>query len=137
MYGASDSGSGGANIGARRTRCCMADDTQTFKAQDPLDQLVHELLECGAVLSQMISHMVEFEASGRAAPDSAAIPDVAHDLIRCVIADVRKGFSRRDIKVAARMVKQVTAAICNDIFYIPPGEVDRLLSEEADAEDEE
>jgi len=115
----------------------MTDDTQTFKAQDPLDELVHELLECGAVLSQMISHMVEFEASGRAAPDSAAIPDVAHDLIRCVIADVRKGFSRRDIKVAARMVKQVTAAICNDIFYIPPGEVDRLLSEEADAEDEE
>jgi hypothetical protein len=115
----------------------MTDDTQTFKAQDPLDELIHELLECGAVLSQMVSQMVEFEASGRAVPDSAPIPDIAHDLIGSVSTDVRHGFSRRDIKVAARMVKQVTAAICSDIFYIPAEALDRLQAEEADAEDEE
>jgi hypothetical protein len=115
----------------------MTDDTETFKAQDPLDDLVHELLECGAVLSQMISGMVEFEASGRAVPDTAPIPEIAHDLIRSVSTDVRHGFSRRDIKVAARMVKQVTAAICSDIFYVPPEQLDRLLAEEPDAEDEE
>jgi hypothetical protein len=78
--------------------------------------------------------MVEFEASGRSAPDTAPIPEVAHDLIRSVSTDVRHEFSRRDLRTAAKIVKQITAAICNDIFYIPPEEIDRLLSEDPDGD---
>jgi len=110
----------------------MTDDTPVRETNDPLDDLVDELLECGAVLSQMISGMVRFEASGRAVPDSAPIPDVAHDLIRSVSIDLRHQHSRRDIKVAAKIVKQVTEAICSDIFIVDPDELDRLLAEQGD-----
>ncbi len=79
-----------------------------------------QLLECGAVLSQLISGMVEFSASGRAAPDAAPIPEIAHSLIRGVLDDVAKRHSKRDIKVAAAIVEEATAAMCNDIFYVGP-----------------
>jgi hypothetical protein len=86
----------------------------------PLDQLVAELLGCGAVLSQMISSMVRFEASGRSSPDAAPIPDVAHSLVRDVLGGVAKRYSNRDIKVAAAIVKEATRAITEDIFFVAP-----------------
>ncbi len=79
-----------------------------------------QLLECGAVVSQLISGMVEFSASGRAAPDAAPIPEIAHSLIRGVLDDVAKRHSKRDITVAAAIVEEATAAMCNDIFYVGP-----------------
>ena len=96
----------------------MTDHLDSFQPPDALDDLVTQLLECGGVLSSIISHMVEFEASGRSAPDAAPIPEVAHSLIRGVLDNVGKRHSKRDIKVASRIVKEATAAICDDIFYV-------------------
>jgi hypothetical protein len=90
-----------------------------------VDELVTQLLECGAVLSQIISHMVAFEQSGRSSPDSAPIPEVAHELLSGVLADLRRRHSRRDIRVAARIVREATEAIGENIFLVPAEVVDR------------
>ena len=87
---------------------------------DPLDELVTHLLDCGGVLSQIISRMVEFQASGRSAPDAAPIPDVAHSLIREVAVPVARDYSKRDLRVAAKIVDQVTEAICENIYGVDP-----------------
>jgi hypothetical protein len=110
----------------------MTNHNPSLHTPDALDQLVDELLGCGAVLSQMIGHMVEFESSGRTAPDAAPIPEVAHELIRGVSKHVAHRYSRRDIKTAAKIVKDVTDAICSEVIYVPPEEVDRLLEEGPD-----
>ena len=98
----------------------MTDQSTSNGARDPLDDLVSELLECGGVLSQIISHMIEFEASGKSAPDAAPIPEVAHSLIRSVIGHVQLRNSRGHIRAAARIVGEVTEAICNEIYFVPP-----------------
>ena len=64
--------------------------------------------------------MVEFQAAGRSAPDTAPIPEVAHSLIRSVLKDVVKRHSKRDVTVAAAIVKQATRLICDEIFYVGP-----------------
>ena len=87
---------------------------------DPLDDLVSELLGCGAVLSQIIGRMIEFEASGRSDPHAAAIPDVAHSVIRSVLDDVKGRHADAEIRATALIVSEVTDAICNDIFFVAP-----------------
>jgi hypothetical protein len=89
------------------------------QSHDELDELVSQLLGCGAVLSQIISHMVRCEAEGRSAPDAAPIPEVAHSLIRSVLTDVGRARSRRDLRSAAAIVSQVTEAISEEIFMVP------------------
>lgn len=88
--------------------------------EDSLDELVIELLACGGALSQMITGMVEFSASGRSAPDAPPIPDVARSLIRDVCRGLAKRHSKRDVRVAAAIVREATDAICNDIFAVNP-----------------
>jgi hypothetical protein len=96
-------------------------DSHDVPPPDALDDLVKQLLECGGVLSQIIASMVEFQSSGRSAPDAAPIPEVAHTLIRSVIEDVvGKGYSKRDLKVAARIVRETTALICSDLYVVGP-----------------
>jgi hypothetical protein len=90
-----------------------------------VDELVTQLLECGAVLSQIISHMVAFEHSGRSLPDTAPIPEVAHELLGSVLGDLRRRHSRRDIRVAARIVREATETIGENIFMVPFDVVDR------------
>jgi hypothetical protein len=87
---------------------------------DPLDEFVDELLECGAALSQIISHMVESRAAGRSDPGLAPIPEIAHGVIRDVLDGVRTQHSKRDIRVAAAIVGEATEAIVNDIFFVDP-----------------
>jgi hypothetical protein len=100
-----------------------------------LDELVDELLNCGGVLSQMISHMAEFSSAGRPASGVAPIPDVAHSLIRSVLDDVPKRHSKRDIRVAAMMVGEVTEAICHDIFLVSPEMVEDAAERNGQPED--
>lgn len=83
-----------------------------------IDALVAELLECGAVLSQIVAHMSLWEAGGRTAPDTAPIPVVAHGLIRSALTDVRHQHSRRDLKVAAGIVKETRQAISENLFMV-------------------
>jgi hypothetical protein len=85
---------------------------------DPVDELVTQLLASGAVLSQIISHMVRFQASGRSAPDAAPIPETAHSILRSVLDGVLKRHSRRDIQVAAAIVREATDAIADDVFFV-------------------
>jgi hypothetical protein len=98
----------------------MTDHIDSSPPPDALDDLTTQLLECGGVLSQIISHMVEYQAAGRSAPDAAPIPEVAQSLIRSVLGGVGKRHSKRDIKVAARIVKEATASICEEIFFVEP-----------------
>jgi hypothetical protein len=98
----------------------MSDQHQSPQSSDPLDELTTSLLECGAVLSQMTSHMAEFDAAGKSAPDAAPISDVAHTLIHDVLGDVRKRHSKRDIRVAGAIVAEATTAIVENIFYVGP-----------------
>ncbi len=102
----------------------MSDQITASPPSDPLDELVNELLLCGGVLSQIVSHMVASERSGRSSPDAAPIPEVARFLIRSVIGDAGKRYSKRDIKVACRLVGDVTHAICEEIFFVGPDETE-------------
>jgi len=98
----------------------VTDHVDQSRPPDALDELVTELLDCGGILSQIISRMVEFQATGRSASDAAPIPEVAHSLIRSVLQDVAERHSRRDVKVAAAIVKQATGLICDEIFHVGP-----------------
>ncbi len=87
---------------------------------DALDDFVSQLLDCGGVLSQIISSMVEFQSSGRSAPEAAPIPEVAHTLIRSVLEGADSRYSKRDIKVAARLVRETTQLICSELYVVGP-----------------
>lgn len=95
-------------------------DSLSSRPPDALDDFVTQLLECGGVLSQIISAMVEFQSSGRSAPDTAPIPEVAHSVIRDVLGDLGKRYPKRDVKVAARIVREATEAMCSDLFVLGP-----------------
>jgi hypothetical protein len=86
---------------------------------DALDELVSQLLGCSAVLSQMISRMVEWESAGHSAPDAAPIPTVAHEPIGSVLDEVKRRHSRRDLIVAASIVGEATNAMTENIFFVP------------------
>jgi hypothetical protein len=97
----------------------MSDQSTSTNSPAALDELVSQLLSCGAVLSQIIGRMVQFEAAGRSAPDAAPIPDVAHSVIRGVLDDVAERHPDVEIRAAAAIVNEVTDAICEDIFFVP------------------
>jgi predicted amidohydrolase len=97
----------------------MTEHAQPRQPTDALDELVSELLSCGAVLSQIIAHMVRWEAAGRSAPDAAPIPTAAHSLLRGVLTDVAQRYSRRDLKIAAAIVKGAADAISEDVLLFP------------------
>jgi hypothetical protein len=80
------------------------------------------------VLSQVIGHMVRFEASGRSATDAVPIPEVAHGLVRDVITGVRKRHSEHDVAVATKIVREATDAITSDIFLVDPDFLDAELN---------
>jgi hypothetical protein len=85
-----------------------------------LDELTTQLLACGGVLSQIISHMVQTEAAGRSAPDAAPIPEVAHALIREVIGTMAAAHPAAEIKMTASIIGEITNAISENIFFVPP-----------------
>ena len=87
---------------------------------DPLDELTTQLLEVGAVLSQVVGRMVAFQAAGRAAPDSAPLPEVAQSLVRGVLNEVGLKHSKRDIRVAAAIIDEAEEAIRENIFFVGP-----------------
>ncbi|HTU31952.1 MAG TPA: hypothetical protein VMF07_21355 [Solirubrobacteraceae bacterium] len=95
-------------------------DSTDVPPPDALDELVKQLLECGGVLSQIIASMVEFQAAGRSAPDSAPIPEVAHTVIRSVLEGFGTRFSKRDLKVSARIVREATQLMCTDLYVLGP-----------------
>ena len=101
---------------------------KTSPGADALDALIAELLDCGGALSQIITGMHEFEASGPSSPDLRPIPEVAHSLIRSVVEDLPKRHSDEAIRASADIVNEITAAICDEIFIVPPEETRRSLN---------
>lgn len=97
----------------------MTEQADPTIADDPLDKLVFELLGVGAVLSQIVSHMIRSEAGGRSVPDAAPIPDVAHAVLRDVLGDLRR-HSARDLTIASAIVGEATEAICDGLFLVNP-----------------
>lgn len=105
----------------------MTDQT-TSPTAHALDALVAQLLDCGGALSQIIGRMRQFEASGLSAPDAPPILEVAHSLIRDVNAELPERHTDRELRVSAEIIEEVTTAICENIFFLPPSEVRRGLS---------
>lgn len=100
-------------------------DQRSFPTADALDALVAQLLDCGGALSQMIAGMQEFEASGQSSPDAPPILEVAHSLICDVNAELAERHTERELRVSAEIIEEVTTAICENIFFVPPSEVRR------------
>ncbi len=111
--------------------------THPFPHDAVLEELADQLLECGAVLSQIVSGMVRWQASGRSHPDAAPIPDVARSLVADVLKDVKPKHSRRDLKVAAAIVKEATEAIGENILFVDPDWFDEISENgiESDTDD--
>jgi hypothetical protein len=102
----------------------MSTQPHPNQPRDVVDELVEQLLGIGGVLSQMISHMAAFEASGRSAPDAPPVLEVAHELIRSVIGPVIARHPAADLETATTIVDEVTTEICDEIFFV--GDVDEL-----------
>ena len=101
-------------------------DQESAPTRDVLDVLVDQLLACGAPISQIMARMQEFEASGLSSPDAPPIFDVAHSVIRSVVADLAERYSEDEIRVASVIVAQATVAMCKNIFFVPPSEMRRM-----------
>lgn len=100
-------------------------DQETRPPADGLDALISALLDCGGVLSQIICRMYEFERSGLSSPDAPPILEMAHSLIRDVNAELCGRYSDDTLRVSAEIVDQVVAAICENIYFVPPSEIAR------------
>jgi hypothetical protein len=110
----------------------MTNQPHPNQPRDVLDELVEQLLMCGGVLSQMINHMAEYEASGRSAPDTPPLLEVAHELIRSVLGPVSARHPGAELEAAAQIVEEVTTEICDEIFFVddsdgPPCKPPRMV----------
>jgi hypothetical protein len=109
---------GGVKSGVLPTLNGMSEQTDPSRPDDVLDRFVGELLEAGAVLSQIVSQMARFDAAFDQTPDAVPIPQAAHELLFSVLAELKPRHSSRDWKVAAAILKEATATICNDVFFV-------------------
>jgi hypothetical protein len=86
----------------------------------PVDRLVTSLLGCGGPLSSMVNSMVEYQASGRSAPDAPPIPEVAHRLVASVVQEAVGRYTDAEIGTAAVMIDAAMDAVCENLFIVPP-----------------
>jgi hypothetical protein len=56
-------------------------------------------------------------------------------LLASVLTDVRRRYSRRDLIVAARMLKEATDQICEEVYFVPPDLADDLGDDVEDGGD--
>ncbi len=97
----------------------MSELTDPSTPDDVLERFVAELLGAGAVLSQIVSQMVRFDAEHGVNPDAVPIPQAAHELLCNGLVQVKPRHSPRDWKVAAAILKEATDAICDNVFFVP------------------
>ena len=98
----------------------MTDSASASLPPDALDRLTTSLLECGGVLSQIVADMARFQAAGLSAPNAVPVPEAAHAVVKDAIGALGHRHSRRDLKMAARVIAEATEAIVNDVFFVDP-----------------
>jgi hypothetical protein len=91
---------------------------------DSVDALVAQVVECGAVMSQIVNHMVASQASGRCAPDAPPIDVVLHQLLRGVLEPLVKTHPPSKTRQTTSMLKSITKTISEEIFLVPLGDDD-------------
>jgi hypothetical protein len=104
-------------------------EPQPLPSPAPLDELATQLLECGAVLSQVVAGAAGFAAEGQLTP-VVPIPAGAHEVVASVLDRVRRRYSKRDIRVAAAIVGEAAEAISEEVFIVDPGLLEALDGEE-------
>jgi hypothetical protein len=115
----------------------MTHQQKSDRPPDELERLTAQLLDCGGVLSQIVSHMVEWENAGRSSPDTAPIPDIARQLVASALGDMTKRHSRLELRKATTIVEEATSLIAENIFFVPldvpldvDGDADGLLPDQ-------
>jgi hypothetical protein len=86
---------------------------------DSVDALVAQVVDCGAVMSQIVNHMVASQSSGRTAPDAPPIPVVLHELLRGVLEPLVKTLAPSKIRQTTTMLEAITKTISEEIFLVP------------------
>ncbi len=107
----------------------MGELTNVRGPDGALDAFVGQLLGCGAVLSQIISDMARHAAAGGPTPDMVPIPIAAHELLIEVLGELDHRYQRRDLRVAAGLLKEATDRICEEVFFVSPEALARLKRE--------
>jgi hypothetical protein len=99
----------------------MTEQPDGYQPPDELDELVHALLECGAPLSQIVSHLVMTKSPKNFGPGFALIPEEAGGLVRDAIEGVARAYTKRDLRLVATMLDDFTEAMHDNLFLVPPG----------------
>jgi hypothetical protein len=84
-----------------------------------LDELVSELLVCSGSIHHMISGMIDWEMTYGSPPDAPSLAQNAHTLVGGA-ARPRLRHSKRDVRVAAAILREITAAVREDIYVVNP-----------------
>jgi hypothetical protein len=87
--------------------------------QDPLQQFVDELIEVGAVLSQIVAHMALSGTRGSGSPDAVPIPLVLGQVLAGVLEPVAERHGADAVGAAARLVGDARERIGDEIFLVP------------------
>jgi hypothetical protein len=84
-----------------------------------IDELVGELLVCSGSIHHMISGMIDWEMTYGSPPDAPSLAKNAQTLVSGA-AGPRVRQSKRDLRVAAAILREITAAIREDIYVVNP-----------------
>jgi len=89
--------------------------------RDPLQQLVDELIDVGASLSQIVEHMALSPTGGGGSPDAVPIRIVLGQLLAGVLEPVAAQYGADAVEAAARLVGDAGERIGNEIYLVPHG----------------
>ncbi len=84
--------------------------------QPALDDFVGELVEAGALLSQVVAHMHSSESSSSSPP----IPVVLAGLVTSVIERVAIDHGRVNLEIATAVLSDAVGAMHSEILLVPP-----------------
>jgi hypothetical protein len=113
----------------------MTDSPQPTAPRAALNDVLQHLFEFNFVITEMFARMSAFQESGLAAPDAEPIPEVARRLIYDVTHDVAGRYSRRELRLVARMLGETLEAISENLFFVDPEFVEEHLDDESEPAD--
>jgi hypothetical protein len=89
-----------------------------FETSPAVAELVDAILESHCQLSLMVGQMMAYPGSDDAEP----IPNVASNLFRGTLDELREQHGDADVALAAQMLRSATQLINDNIFvYVPEG----------------